>query len=91
MGTLFNQKPREAFRYNLSDQVIIMKQIAADQQVSLAEVIAIHHTLELHRRNQLLLQAGDIHDEQLAGFGEILQGIQDAILAISERQNGESK
>lgn len=76
MGTLFEQKPRKGF--NVSEQEIgdFLKEITAlakKNNISVADVIEAYKTLEYRRKNNLFHDNGDIFDEQMAGFGKLLE------------------
>lgn len=76
MGTLFDQQPRDEMRKTTEDVENFVEQaveIAKRHGVSVADVIAAKHDLELERRNNLSVWNGDTHDEQLAGFGELIK------------------
>jgi bifunctional DNase/RNase len=88
MSTLFDQAPREYLRIStekvdefLSDAIAL----AIKHKVEVANVVAAKHVLELERRNDLYAANGDAFDEQLAGFGDILKDIHDALNDIAER------
>ncbi|MBD2043479.1 hypothetical protein [Microcoleus sp. FACHB-672] len=76
MGTLFDQPERNHRRVTdseldafLSDAV----KLAKKHSINVAEVIKAKGVLELERRNDLYVNNGDSFDEQMSGFGEILQ------------------
>jgi hypothetical protein len=49
-------------------------------------VISASRVLELKRQNELYVNNGDAFDEQIAGIGELLQKLSDAIDGL--RQTG---
>lgn len=76
MGTLMNQPPRrrngcDDFR-NEGDYIDDVKHYAKRSGLSVAEVTEILKLREMERANNLAVADGDIKDEQLAGFGELL-------------------
>jgi hypothetical protein len=76
MGTLFTQEPRPYYAVSmddLDDQINIMGALSKAHKISLDQVISISHVLELERANNLYAYNGDAFDEQLCGFGELLQ------------------
>lgn len=87
MSTLFTQAPREFNRIafdDLDDFLVDALKLAEKYDVTVADVIATKHALELKRKNDLYVANGDAFDEQLAGFGEILKEIHDALHSIAE-------
>lgn len=82
MGTLQNQKPREAKRYydnDINNFFEEVKEKANKYKMTTSEIIEGYKVLEVRRRNDLLHANGDIHDEQMSGFGEIFQEIANAL------------
>ncbi|EMF0307642.1 hypothetical protein [Enterococcus hirae] len=74
MGTLFNQQPR---RDHLSAEGVIafgkdMQKIAKELNISISEAVELY--LATAKINDY-----DTKDEQLSGFGEILQSLVQAI------------
>ena len=86
MGTLLEQKPRNYKSVEIEqveERLKEFKDIADVNKVSLSDVIATAKILELERRNNLFVANGDIHDEQMSGLGEILNGIKDSLSLIA--------
>ena len=75
MGTLTNQPERKQMhtRDQVPDRLQYYMRIAKENQVSLSDVLKVKELLELERRNNLYVANGDIHDEQLAGFGKLFE------------------
>jgi hypothetical protein len=87
MGTVHNQPPRDPKRVSddsLADFVKAAKAIALDNSISVADVIAAKHALELQRQNDLRAADGDIHDEQMSGLAEAIGSIGSALNNFSE-------
>tara|TARA_Y100000310_G_scaffold251886_1_gene258514 strand:+ start:487 stop:753 length:267 start_codon:yes stop_codon:yes gene_type:complete len=84
MGTLFEQQPRQnAVKYfspkgNIDWCRWIDKQ-AIDLGWEVSDVLKAFEIQELEKANALTLQDGDAKDEQLSGFGEILQNLVDVL------------
>ena len=55
---------------NTMDEI---KQVAKEQKVSVGEVIALYGAMVHNRHCDLMARDGDIKDEQLAGFGGLLE------------------
>lgn len=73
MGTLFEQRPRD-FKTQDADQWIdYVKDLAKKNKMPIGEVIEILKVAEMYRQNTVYVANGDIHDEQMAGFGELLR------------------
>ena len=49
-----------------------LNELCLEAGISMDQAIRIYELAELRRRNNLYVINGDIHDEQMAGFGEIL-------------------
>lgn len=76
MGTLFKQEPRPYYANSIDDideQIKIMGALSKAHKIPLDQVISIAHVLELRRANDLYAYNGDAFDEQMQGFGELLQ------------------
>jgi len=80
MGTLFNQEPRsyckplEGEAYDLIDEI---ERVGSETAKSFDQVLDVYKILEQRRKNDLAVQNGDIWDEQMHGFGELLQSLID--------------
>ena len=92
MGTLQNQPPRPYMSVNVSamsstsggvtfmaEELLQMKRVAEQAGCTLDQVLQLRQIREDERRNDLYVANGDIWDEQIAGIGEILSGIADAL------------
>ena len=92
MGTLQNQPPRPYMSVNVSamsstsggvtfmaEELLQMKRVAEQAGCTLDQVLQLRQIREDERRNDLYVANGDIWDEQIAGIGEILSGIVDAL------------
>ena len=77
MGTLFNQRERAAWksgnyltelRWELESEMKEMdKNWSVDQKLKMLELMLIKE------KNNMYEQNGDVHDEQMAGFGELIK------------------
>jgi hypothetical protein len=88
MGTLFSQPERENKKVtieNIDNFLSAACELATKHKIEIRDVIAAKHTLEISRRNDLYVLNGNIFDEQLAGFGDILKDIHDALNDIAEK------
>jgi hypothetical protein len=78
MGTLFNQSIRK-FNSVSSDEIdsriLQYKKLAAKHNISLGEVIQIADLAAYEYRTLFLVDDGDRRDEQLAGFGGLIQSL----------------
>ncbi len=86
MGTLLKQEPRNFRNVEKEDVEERLKDfisIAKKHKVSLSDVISTAKITELERSNNLFVANGDIHDEQMAGIGEILTEIKSSLNFIS--------
>lgn len=78
MSTVHHQPPRkdkEIYLDELETKVKEFKAIADDNKVDFKNVIAVYHTLELRRQNDLYIANGDAWDEQISGVCEAIERI----------------
>lgn len=78
MGTLKEQDPRNFRHIKYSDIVDFIteaKSIAKDEDISLELVFEAYRIKEVERRNNLFVDNGNIFDEQMAGFGGLLESL----------------
>ena len=76
MGTLFTQEPRPYYGVSMDTvdyQIKLMGALSEENNIPLDQVISIAHVLELRRTNDLYAYNGDAFDEQLHGFGKLLE------------------
>ena len=76
MGTLLEQPKRDYKGISNSDIEAFIQDsqnLASKYKISVIDVISATKVLELQRKNDLYVSNGDIHDEQMAGLGELLQ------------------
>jgi len=75
MGTLLNQKPRN-YRHLDERDVLLkideIKDISKVKKITFDQALKVYELLEQERSNNLYVANGDIKDEQLAGFGELI-------------------
>ena len=82
MGTLFEQEPRDYRLISSGDLRSFLEsatRLAKEFNISVSDVIQAKKALEMERQNSLYAANGDAFDEQLSGFGEILQDVVSAI------------
>ena len=82
MGTLFHQEPRNYRSVQESELKAFLEYAVALSKhfkISVSDVIEAKKVLELQRQNTIYVENGDTFDEQLAGFGKILQDIADTL------------
>lgn len=85
MGTLFNQPARYNCdrNHNLESNINYYKEMAAKTGVTFNQVVSVATLIESARTNDLYHANGDIHDEQMAGFGELIVGINEGIRKLA--------
>ena len=76
MGTLFDQKPRN--RNSINDNIIIreineIEQISIETGWTVENILKLKEIHEMERANNLYIDNGDAHDEQIADIGEIIK------------------
>jgi hypothetical protein len=87
MGTLFNQPERKNFAVKKSDADYFLKdavELAGKYKISVSDVIEAFKVLEMERKNNLYHWNGDAFDEQMAGFGELIDGIKETLQKIAD-------
>lgn len=88
MGTLFEQQKRNYYRVT-SDEVVElikeMKRVSDSTNIDFTSTLAVYNLLEKRRESNIKVWDGDVKDEQLAGFGEILKGIELSIESIASK------
>lgn len=82
---LGKQPARQSFRTDLSEFLTEVVEHAKKTKVSVADVIAAKHAIELQRQNDLAYQDGDFRDEQMGGLGDRLTEL---VNALSELAGG---
>jgi hypothetical protein len=87
MGTLFSQDPRRTLKNYDTDIIALIenvKAIAKKTDLSIDQVLKAYEIKETERRTDFLIQNGDIHDEQMTGFGELVKDVTNALVRISD-------
>ena len=76
MGTLFNQKTRSYYEIDDSDLLCDIDDINAickETGWTVENVLKLKKIHQIKRANDLYVANGDAHDEQMAGFGELIK------------------
>ena len=82
MGTLKDQPVRKSHhvtRESVEQLVEEISDISNKTYHDFESVLRVYELLETRRRNDLIKDNGDIHDEQMAGIGDELAKISGAI------------
>ena len=82
MGTLLEQPVRRDQEYSENIEIEKVKTLSYKHEISIQETIDILKFLEMKRQNDLYQANGDIHDEQMAGLGELLTSLNQNIESI---------
>lgn len=61
----------------------VTKRLAAKHGCTVAEVIEARKVLEMQRQNNLYHANGNVHDDQMLGFGSLLQGLISALKVLA--------
>ena len=69
---------------SVNETMVEMKMVAEEREVPVGEVIALYDAMVRNRHCDLLARDGDIKDEQLAGFGELLKEISSNLAYIGQ-------
>lgn len=86
MGTLKEQPPRDLVGVTYQDvstRIDEMLQIARDKDLSFENVLGVYKLLESDRKNTLSVHNGNILDEQLSGFGDLIE----KLISVIEKNN----
>jgi hypothetical protein len=92
MGTLYDQKPRKQYSVNIMDAIAFYKMAklkAVENGININKLIKVYELLIVDRRNNLILDNGDIHDEQMMGIGDLINKIiklQNKIIRLQEEK-----
>lgn len=90
MGAIGHQPPRRrhAVEYDYLDSHLqLYADLAKKRQVSLADVIALKHALELERANDIAIDDGDNRDEHAGGYTAALRDVSWSWLERSARDD----
>lgn len=93
MGTLFNQPVRQRVpvtEANLTNFIESLKKMAKQTGLSIDQIIKAAEIKEKERANDLYVSNGDIHDEQMAGIGELLNGINTNLERLAKAIEGKT-
>lgn len=90
MGTLLNQPVRNNHSVKGMDVDHLICEIQGFHKITkwpIVDILKVYEILELRRQNDFNVANGDIHDEQMAGFGEIMQEIDGSLDRIATALN----
>ncbi len=88
MGTLLNQSPRKYWavtKDNVDSFLEDAMELAQKHKITISDVFEAYKICEAQRKHNLYVANGDALDEQLAGFGELIQKLIITLDAIIER------
>lgn len=88
MGTLKEQPARNGYHVSKNDAKQLINEInevASDYGIDFKEAFDVYKLLEERRTNTLKYVNSDVFDEQLAGFGELIEKAIDAYRSAKER------
>lgn len=87
MGTLHDQKPRDFKNVTKSGALNLITEInevSKETKLSFDQVFKIYELKEKQRTNSLYAANGDIKDEQLSGFGDLISELNSHLGTIAE-------
>jgi len=87
MGTLFEQTERNYREIGKNEVIGLLDYLGIEDTDE--NKLKAYHALAYERRTDFMLDNGDRYDEQMAGFGKILQGICESVSDISDHMRGE--
>ncbi len=85
MGTLKDQSVRKSYyvtRESVEQLIEEVLDISNETGHPFESILRVYELLETRRRNDLTKDNGDVHDEQMAGIGDELTKISDAIKGL---------
>ncbi len=88
MGTLFNQSPRKYWEVTKESVDSLLEdavELAKKHKVKISDVFEAYKVCEEQRKHNLYVSNGDALDEQLAGFGDLIQNLITTIDAAIEK------
>lgn len=88
MGTLFDQPVRELHPVSLMDLkeiASIVKQLSKETGVTIDQAIKMFEIEEYSKRTTAMMMDGNIHDEQMAGLGELIKSFVDKVDFIANQ------
>lgn len=74
------------FTFGVEGTMAEVKEVSKKLGVSVAEVIALYDAMVRNRHCDLMARDGDIRDEQLAGFGDLLELGINALSMLANRE-----
>ena len=87
MGILGNQQDRSTFAYSEGSVIDLLneiKNVARSTGLSADQVLKAYEIKEYERRTNAYIENGDFIDEQMGGFGELLEEIKRALWAMAK-------
>ena len=87
MGILGNQQDRSTFAYSEGSVIDLLneiKNVARSTGLSADQVLKAYEIKEYERRTNAYIENGDFTDEQMGGFGELLEEIKRALWAMAK-------
>ena len=85
MGTLFKQNARTYGSVEMKDVDLFLedvKSLSEKHKVPVENVLEAYKIKEMKRTNDLYVNNGDAHDEQMSGIGELLKELVQAIESL---------
>lgn len=82
MGTLFDQPVRKRHQIDSEEllyEIETIKYVAKKSRLDIDKVIDIYKAASINRFIDCYVSNGDVFDEQMAGFGEILNEIKNSL------------
>ena len=82
MGTLFDQPVRQHHwieESHIDSALDNIEYIIKKRKMSVSEAVSVLSLLQHQRQNNLYQANGDIWDEQMAGFGELIRSIYESL------------
>jgi hypothetical protein len=86
MSTLFDQPERARFDYDLERSALRIAELSKSTGLTVDQLIALKVAEEMTRANYLKVADGDAKDEQLGGFGNLIQNLTLTIERIASQE-----
>jgi hypothetical protein len=86
MGTLQSQKVRERYNRNAKEFIDTIKDLSKTTGLTIDQLLKTFEVMEMKRANDMYVDNGDTHDEQMSGIGDCLDKIAESITELKESE-----
>jgi hypothetical protein len=86
MGTIFEQPVRKWASFEMTHVDNLLNEVTSlskKHNITPADVLKAYEVMEMSRTNDLYVNNGNIHDEQMKGIGELLLEVSHSLQGIA--------